>query len=128
MLRWLESRFDTKKAQFFIISTVILALSLTAISNNLKGYGDVDMSQVAQENERDVFLNVKNQAKSVINSSNCPEAEIKLKDFRNYVTQELRSRNIDFSMEISDSCPEPITVSMNLTSSDIIIRDRFTYP
>lgn len=125
MPRWSGSKFSGRKAQFFIISTVILAVFLTTISSSLKGYANVDMSQVAQKGEENTFLNAKDQAKNIINSSECPDVERKLDDFRNYVKEELRSNNIDFDMKVSDSCPKPIRISMNLTASGIIIRDEF---
>ncbi|MFB6217132.1 MAG: hypothetical protein ABEJ72_09275 [Candidatus Aenigmatarchaeota archaeon] len=128
MPRWSSSRTLGKKAQFFIISTVILAVFLSVISNNLGGYASIDTSSVSQKDEGLIFNNLKNQAKSIIDSNSCPDTITKLKDFKHYVRSDLRSRGMKFEMNVTDPCPTPITISMNITSPDMEIRDRFTYP
>lgn len=129
MLKWSKSDLKSKKAQFFIISTVIVAVSLASISSFLRVYSAVDLSQISEQKEGDLFINAKGNIKDTLDSC-CPdECPRNLKELKRFLEEEAMKRGIGLNITYTTSiCSKPVNISMNLKSSNIIIRDEFQYP
>lgn len=131
MLKWSKSDLKSKKAQFFIISTVIVAIFLASISGLLRDYSAIDLSQIPEQKEGNLFVNAKENIKNTIDSCSCPgdKCPRNLKELERFLEEEAIKMGIGLNITNTTSvCPKPVNVSMKLRSSNIIIKDAFQYP
>lgn len=130
MLRWLKSKIRSRKAQFFIISTVIVASVLSSISGHLQGYGEITLSEGHGFEEIDVFRNLKEQMNKTVVTINCgPNDQPRkrnLQDFKIEMGKDLKAGGIDLNITYDSYCPANAHVT--LKSSKAVIQDEFSLP
>lgn len=128
MPRWPNFNIQSRKAQFFIISTVIVAISLASISSLFREYTRTDLSKTHGMNEGRVLRDVKGNVKEVLDS-NCPERRRNFRELEKMVEGEMLKRGISVQLENRTSlCTDPVNISIGINSSDVIIREEFQYP
>lgn len=121
MLRWLKS---DRKAQFFIISILIVIANLSAISFLYSSYSSADVAQVFKSQESYTFWNIQKEINATVKNNPCPGLDKKLTELRNMAEKEVKSRGIDLKINYKKKCPEPV-IEMNLTSDDKSIYDEW---
>lgn len=127
MLRWLKSDLGGK-AQFFIISTVIVAVFLASVTSLFRDYSATDLSKVPEIGKGEFFINSKEMVKKTIDGSDvCRERKRNLQELKNFLTREAMKRGVNLEISYEGVCPKPVDVSINLTSSNLLIRDEFQY-
>ncbi|MFB6076327.1 MAG: hypothetical protein ABEK17_04245 [Candidatus Aenigmatarchaeota archaeon] len=127
MHRWLKlnSILKNRKAEFFIISAVIMASILISIQGLFGGYSDVDFTEVIKSRETYIFNSIKNEIKE-ISGNDCDDLRMKLVEFRDMTENQVKERGYDFNIQLGDcNATGHIYVNMTLVSSDYDIGDDF---
>lgn len=117
--------FKDKRAEFFIISAVIIASILMSVQGLFSGYSKVDFMEPIKSRETYTFRNIREQIKKT-NASNCDNLRRKLVEFRKMAEESVKERGYGFDMNLSTCTSGNISVDMNLISSDYNIKDNFT--
>lgn len=129
MPRWLESKLD-RKAQFFIISTVIITVFLTSISSLFRDYSKTDLSEVPNINGGEVFYNIKNNIRATARETSCPGEEKRrernLRELKHFIQEESIKKGVGVNITYRQFCPT-LRVSMRLTSENFDVKDQFEY-
>ncbi|MFB6088956.1 MAG: hypothetical protein ABEK36_04220 [Candidatus Aenigmatarchaeota archaeon] len=117
-----------KKAEFFIISAVIIASILISIQGHFGGYSEADFTEVVTSREIYIFNNVKDEIKDIeTDSGNCEEMHRKLIEFEDITEKQIKERGYDFNLQVSNcNASGYVDVNMALISSDYTIGDKFS--
>jgi hypothetical protein len=128
------SLFASKKTkgQFFIISAIIVVISLVAIGGYLASYGRADPSIPISIDETFIFWNIKDQLNKTAHAYDCPELKNNLLEFEYLVEKNLADRGYHLNLTFEDPCTgpskQPFNVTMQLRSSRVQMYDKFILP
>ena len=121
-----------KKAQFFIISTIIVSFTLVGNQFLFAGYTQADPSMVISLQEDYFFSDVKSAANATLYSSPCPVAERNLNEVKGDVEKRARERRWLLNMTFTDPCAganeatkQSTSFFVNLTSFNYRLYDEF---
>lgn len=129
MPKWSEFNLTGKKAQFFIISMVIVVSILASVSGLLNDYYKTGISQSAELSEADFFWNVKSQVNKTIVESSDEERARNFYDFVLLAEESAGNKGMDLKIENTTSLDsKPVNISIFLYSTNIAIEDETTYP
>lgn len=117
MPKWLRFNKTNKKAQFFIISIVIVIANLSTISFLYSSYSSADLSQNFRSQEKYIFWDVQKELNQTVKNNKCPELNEKLIELKSLIEKEVKSRGMDIWINI-DKCSKPIEIKLNLTSNE----------
>ncbi len=123
MPKWLSS-----KAQFFIISMVVIVSVLIGIQNLFAGYYAVDLSEPYKKQEDFWFRNIKEQTTRRIGQGECPELSADFVEIKMSTEKYLAKKGVEFSIvNKTPICPKggTITIKMNMTSSNTQLSEEF---
>jgi len=126
----MRSLLKSKKAQFFILSAVLIVSVLFMISNWIRPISILDTSSAVLMEEPFVFNNIKEKADETVQiSANCEELRFNLEEFKNFTVDfTLRKNfNLDLSYTI-DSCgvsSRQVTFNITMTSPRMTINSNF---
>ena len=123
MLRW--SGFDIGgKGQFFVISIVIIAISLGGLLGFIRAYEDMSLTGAYMQREERIFRSVKEGIYDTVENSDCEYGtdnnqprKRNLEDFIYMVSEEARGDGMYLDVEIDDDsiCNEGEDLVANLT-------------
>ena len=131
MLKWLRLN---KKAQFFIISMIIIVAVLIGIQSLFAGYSEVILSKPFSSQEDFWFWNIKDQVTRSLQERSCPELEADFIEMKMSTEDYLARKGIEFYiMNTTPICngdlnPASTKIFMNMTSANINLHEEFTVP
>jgi len=118
---------SSKKAQFFILTTVVIVGVFYTLSKYINPYSFVDTSQAMIGGEESFFDNVKEKAIKTVNISSTDTNTLKsnLGTYRNFVEQMASDKGYDLSFNYT---VETTNVNMRivLVSQKITLKSNFT--
>ncbi|MCD6398455.1 MAG: hypothetical protein J7L08_00870 [Candidatus Aenigmarchaeota archaeon] len=126
MPRWLGS-----KAQFFIISMVVILAILISIQNLFAGYYNINYSKPYDDPEDFWFWNIKDQITRTIEQRECPELSADFIEIEMVTEEFLGKKGVDLIIEnktpICNGSTKinPITIKMNMTSPNKNLYEEF---
>jgi len=127
MLNMLSSlRFSGfgRKGQFFIISIIIIFISLMGISTMIDAYGDIGLVDVHMYQEDGILRNVVEGIEKTAEQSECGPNEQprkrNLKEFEKYARDDILFRDMYLDVEYVEFCPNLIAY-VELESSDFFL-------
>lgn len=126
MPKWLSS-----KAQFFIISMVVIVSVLIGIQNLFAGYYAVDLSEPYKKQEDFWFRNIKEQTTRRIKQGECPELSADFVEIEMSTEKYLGKKGVEFTIEnktpicSGDTKVNPIEIKMNMTSPNTQLSEEF---
>jgi len=125
MLRWLRSRFEGTKGQFFVISVVIITVSIVGIMNVLSTHGELHLTEFHSYEEDRLFRNIKEGIEHTAETSECPSPRKRnLREFKDMAEEDIRMKGGYLNITYRDYCPEvDATVVMKFPSFEM--RDSF---
>ncbi|NOZ82143.1 MAG: hypothetical protein GXO63_03285 [Candidatus Micrarchaeota archaeon] len=116
------------KAQFFIISAVVIASILFTVSQNLLDFAKIDPRRTATDTELYYINDIETTLKNVVKYSPCERLEPNIKNALEIIKSELSSRaiNVSYSYTVF-SCPPPnVNFRINITSFETEINMIFS--
>jgi len=120
---------SSKKAQFFILTTVVIVGVFYTLSKYINPYSFVDTSQAMIGGEESFFDNVKEKAIKTVNISSKDTNILKsnLGTYRDFVEKMASDKGYDLSFNYT---VETVNVSMRmvLVSQKITLKSNFTVP
>jgi len=137
MPRWSSSDFIDRKGQFFVISVVIIALSLMSIMTLLRAYGEVGLTDIHAYREDGIFRSVKEGIQNTVLSSGCgygyygdQPRKGDLKDFIETAEKDVRRRGMYLNITLDeDGICDPYvdsTVDISLYSQRFEMSETFS--
>lgn len=121
-----------QKAQFFIISTIIVSFALVSMQLLFAGYNLTDPSKLFTLQEDYLFDNVRSAINTTFYSSLCPFTERNLNEVKADVESQLRGRRMLLNVTFTDPCggddvvKQSTTFTLNMTSFSYELYDEFT--
>ena len=123
---------SSKKAQFFVLSALIIVSILLLVSRWLEPLSIIDTSSVVLAEESFVFNNVKEKAVSTVQLSNgCEELRYNLDEFNSVLSETFTRKNFKLSLayEVTQPCVDNILrtkFNLTLDSPSTYITSSFT--
>jgi len=123
-----------KKAQFFIISMIIIVAVLIGIQSLFAGYSEVGLSKPFSSQEDFWFWNIKDQVTRSLKERSCPELEADFTEIKIVTEDYLARKGIEFNITnttpICDGSSRhiPTMIFMNMTSVNTNLHEEFTVP
>lgn len=120
----------SNKAQFFIITAVILAGFFYTISRYLNPYSYVDTSKSAVSNEVLMFNNFKDKAIKTVQLSDSIDRNLleqNLRSYRSYITRIATENGYNLFFEFRNTTTM-VGVNMTLRSDNIFLNTSFIIP
>ena len=123
---------SSRKAQFFIISMIIIIAILAGIQVIFAGYNDIDLSKPFLAQEFFWFQEIKEQVIRAVKTRSCPELSADFIEIKLMTEDYLARKGVEFTIEnttpicIGTTKYSPIEIEMNLTSRGIKLYDKFT--
>ncbi len=116
---------SSKKAQFFILTTVVIVGVFYTLSKYINPYAFIDTSKSASGGETFFFDNVREKAIKTIEISDPEYLSSNLKIYRNFVETKASERgyNLFFTYNISASL---VGINMVLNSQKYVLKANFT--
>jgi len=116
---------SSKKAQFFILTTVVIVGVFYTLSKYINPYAFIDTSKAASGSETFFFDNVKEKAIKTVRISNETELESNLDQYKNFVEEMASDKgySLIFDYEILENTVE---FNMILTSERMRLKADFT--
>lgn len=127
MPKWLNS-----KAQFFIISMVVIVAILIGIQNLFASYYHIDLSSPYSHQEDFWFQDIKEQVKRTIKERSCPELASDFIEMKMVTESYLAKKGVEFVLENTTlicnggTKVNPITIKMNMTSPNTELSEVFS--
>lgn len=122
------------KAQFFIISSVIMIYIIVLIFQYLTGFSDIRMTQVGEQQELSNIQFIKDSLFQTINVSNyssgsdCYRIEADLNATEKFLKEEMIKRGINLITYHEISCiPLEIYLNFSLETSELYTQTEFSY-
>lgn len=121
----------SKKAQFFLISSVLVVSFLSTIQTQLGGYSEANVATPARMSEIHLFNDVKIQLNRAHQTYGCPVGLTISPEVREIITTSADSfaqRGIFLNVTIADNCivsPPPVAV-VTLKSDSVEVKETFT--
>jgi hypothetical protein len=125
----LTLNFSGKKAEFFILTTVVIVGVFYSLSKYINPYAFVDTSKAASGGETFFFDNVKEKAIKTVQISSSDELNSNLNDFKNSVEDMAieRGYNLEFYYwNKTELTGNYVYIDMVLTSEKYTLKGNFT--
>ncbi|MEM5853460.1 MAG: hypothetical protein QXG39_05215 [Candidatus Aenigmatarchaeota archaeon] len=126
-----NSLSSSKKAQFFILSAVIIISIIFMISQWIEPYTIPDTSSIAMEEVFFVFNNVKEKVvETVMKSKDCEDLNFNLGEYKTYAEKfaSTRTFNLNLNYSIKSPCQDNVretSFNITLTSRSVLIQSFF---
>jgi len=119
---------SNKKAQFFILTTVVIVGVFYTLSKYINPYAFIDTSRAASGSETFFFDNVKEKAIKTVEISNETELESNLNQYKNFVEEMASEKgyNLNFKYNIISTGPSIVDFNMILISERMTLKSNFT--
>jgi hypothetical protein len=116
---------SSKKAQFFILTTVVIVGVFYTLSKHINPYAFIDTSKAASGSETFFFDNVKEKAIKTVQISNGTELESNLNQYKNFVERMASDKgySLNFDYEILENT---VDFHVVLTSERMSLEADFT--
>ena len=120
---------SSRKAQFFILTTVVIVGVFYTLSKYINPYAFVSTSEPIIEGEVSFFDNVKDKAIKTVTISSRDDATLKdnLKKYKNFVINMSSEKGYDLSFSYTVELTN-VSVSMVLLSQKTTLTSKFTIP
>ena len=121
--------FSSKKAEFFILTTVVIVGVFYTLSKYINPYAFIDTSTAVEGDEIFFFDNVKEKAIKTIKISDQSNLVNNLKTYKDYV-EDLASEK-GYSMVFNykyNTMANTVSFYMSLTSQEYTLKANFTEP
>ncbi|MBS3052678.1 MAG: hypothetical protein J4428_04900 [Candidatus Aenigmarchaeota archaeon] len=118
---------SNKKAQFFILTSVIIVGIFYTLSKYVNPYSFVDTSTATQGSEIFFFENIKDKTIKTIEISSASQLSSNMNMFRNYVQNIAINKGYTLAYNYNISSTN-VNVSMVLSSNKMALRSDFTVP
>lgn len=118
---------SSKKAQFFILTTIVIVGVFYSLSKYINPYAFIDTSKAAAGEETFFFDNVREKAIKTVEISDPDNLLLNLKQYRDFVEAEASEKgyNLFFTYNISTTS---VDVDMVLTSQKYTLKTNFNVP
>lgn len=120
---------SSRKAQFFILTTVVIVGVFYTLSKYINPYAFVGTSDPIVEGEESFFDNVKDKAIKTVTISSRDDATLKdnLEKYKNFVINMSSEKGYDLSFSYTVGLTN-VNVSMVLLSQKTTLTSKFTIP
>lgn len=116
---------SSKKAQFFILTTVVIVGVFYTLSKYINPYAFIDTSKAASGSETFFFDNIKEKAIKTVEISSADELENNLGNYTQFIEKMASDRgyslNFDYNVSVTD-----VDFHMILTSERMTLKANFT--
>lgn len=116
-----------KKAQFFILTTVVIVGVFYVLSKYLTPYSFIDTSRAVEDGEIFFFNNVKEKAVKTIEISVPAELRDNLEEYKQFVEDMAGEKGYDLSFDYNPR-PLEVDIDMILLSQKYTLKSSFTVP
>ena len=116
---------SSKKAQFFILTTVVIVGVFYTLSKYINPYAFIDTSQAASGSETFFFDNVKEKAIKTVRISNETQLESNLNQYKNFVEKMASDKGYSLSFDY-EILATTVDFHMILTSERMTLKADFT--
>jgi hypothetical protein len=118
---------SSRKAQFFVLTTVVIVGVFYTLSKYINPYAFVDTSRAASGSETFFFDNVKEKAIKTVNISSPGDLESNLARYKNFVENMASEKGykLIFNYTIGTS---DVDINMILVSEKITLKSNFNIP
>jgi len=117
----------SSKAQFFILTTVVIVGVFYALSKYINPYAFVDTSRGAKGEETFFFDNVREKAIKTIRLSNSGNLPSNLNNYRNFVKNLASEKGYNLEFYYTNTTYD-VNINMVLTSQKYTLKANFTVP
>ena len=118
------------KAQFFILATLIIVISLFFLSRWIQPFLIIDISRVILKEEIFVFNNLKEKSLEIVKTAkSCEELKFNLEEFKIFAERFCGKKGFSLEFNYTFSCetfPVNILFSMNLTSEEMRLESTYS--
>jgi len=114
-----------KKAEFFILTTVVIVAVFYALSRYINPYAFIDTSKAVEGGEIFFFDNVKDKAIKTVEISNPSDLNINLKTYKNFVEQLASDKGYNMVFNYTVNVTE-VNMYMVLSSQRYTLLSNFT--
>jgi hypothetical protein len=118
---------SSRKAQFFVLTTVVIVGVFYTLSKYINPYAFVDTSRAASGSETFFFDNVKEKAVKTVNISSPEDLESNLARYKNFVENMASEKGykliFNYTIGVND-----VDVSMILVSEKLTLKSNFDIP
>lgn len=116
-----------KKAQFFILTTVVIVGVFYALSKYLTPYSFIDTSRGVEGGEVFFFNNLKEKTIKTVEISDPAELNNNLEEYRQFVEDMAGDKGYDMSFNYTVKSKE-VDINMILLSQKYTLKSSFTVP
>lgn len=120
-------KLSSKKAQFFILTTVVIVGVFYSLSKSIDPYTFVDTSDAAYGEEILFFDNVKDKSIKTVRISNPSELLSNLEEYKNFIEEVASNRGYNLVFYYTNTT-DSVKINMVLTSQKYSLRANFTIP
>lgn len=119
---------SSKKAQFFILTTVVIVGVFYTLSKYINPYAFIDTSKAASGSETFFFDNVKEKAIKTVQISNPDEGNItaNLEEYKQFVEKMASDKGYSLIFDYDVNWPNYVDFHMVLTSERMTLKADFT--
>ncbi len=120
-------KLSSKKAQFFILTTVVIVGVFYSLSKSIDPYTFVDTSDAAYGEEILFFDNVRDKSIKTVRISNPGELLSNLEEYKNFIEEVASNRGYNLVFYYTNTT-DSVKINMVLTSQKYSLRANFTIP
>lgn len=124
----MAQKTKNRKAQFFIISAVIVTSILLIASRNLSDFGTINLSRGAEISELDYIGMVKQGLNNTARASACDRLDEDISATENFLSRELAGQGIELAAKHQVISCGSVKFSFNISSQDFFSSTEFRYP
>jgi len=119
---------SSKKAQFFILTTVVIVGVFYTLSQYINPYAFIDTSKAASGSEAFFFDNVKEKAIKTVQISNPDEGNLtaNLEEYKQFVEKMASDKGYSLIFDYDVDWPNDVDFHMVLTSERMTLKADFT--
>jgi len=114
-----------KKAQFFILTTVVIVGVFYTLSSYINPYAFIDTSKAASGSETFFFDNVKEKAIETVNISSADELQLNLNQYKIFVEKMASEKGYSLNFGYENTTTT-VSFNMILTSEKMTLKADFT--
>jgi len=118
---------SSKKAQFFVLTTVVIVGVFYSLSKTIDPYTFIDTSTAAYGGEILFFDNVKDKAIETVRINDSDQLLPNLQKFKSHVEEVASEKGYTLGFYYSNTTTE-VKIDMVLTSQKYTLRGNFTVP
>jgi hypothetical protein len=126
----MHNLLKSKKAQFFILSTVAIISVIYLISRLFEPSNIIDTSSVILNEAPFIFDNIKEKANATVaESKSCEDALFNLEEYKKFVKEYAFRKGIGLGFDYSATCSGQsftANIRQNLTALGIFIESNYT--